>query len=263
MKRLFFACFWLLATGSVAFGDKWKLDTEVKDTEYKFGDVRVVLHYDTTKDQYFPEYTLRVYQKDKLAAEQKGVGFEQVFASPDNSFFVGVSNRGLIKDAYVIFDRQGKILKRQPHDPEKVHYKSFSVTLVREWCDVKKPEAKFEVADGILRDVTINGADGERVADGQALRPIHPVERQVAVVDLEHEQAQRRGVDAAAGLLADVHRGPTPATAPWVLCVATRSSRSLSFHAFQGLPCMWYMTCVRVIPVVARIDVRLGRCLSR
>jgi hypothetical protein len=164
MKRLLPAAVLILATASAAMADKWKLDAEVKDTDYKFGDVKIVLHYDTTKDQYFPEYTLRIYQKDKPAAELAGVGFEQVFASPDNAFFVGVSNRGLIKDAYVVFDRQGKILKRQPHDPKKVRYTSYSVTLVRVWCDEKKPEAKFDVADGVLRDVTINGADGKRVS---------------------------------------------------------------------------------------------------
>jgi hypothetical protein len=164
MKRLLPAAVLILATASAATADKWKLDPEVKDTDYKFGEAKIMLHYDTTKDQYFPEYTLRIFQKDKPAAELAGVGFEHVYASPDNAFFVGVSNRGLIKDAYVIFDRQGKILKRQPHDPKKVSYKSFSVTLIREWCDEKKPEAKFEVAGGVLRNVTINGADGKRVS---------------------------------------------------------------------------------------------------
>jgi hypothetical protein len=164
MKRLLVACFILLATGSAASGDKWILPPEVTDNEFKFGDTRVVVHYDSTQDQQFPKYTLRIYEKDKLAAEHDGIGFEKLLVSPDNAFFVGVSNRGLTKIAYVVFDRQGKILKKQPHDPKKVHYTFMSVTLVREWYDAKNSDAKFDVVDGVLRDVTINAADGKRVS---------------------------------------------------------------------------------------------------
>jgi hypothetical protein len=164
MKRLLTVYASILLVSSVALGDSWILKREVTDNEFKFDDTRVVLHYDSTQDRSFPKYTLRVHEKEKLVAEHDGIGFEKLFVSPDKGFFVGVSNRGLIKDAYVIFDRQGKIVKRQPHDPKKVHYKSMSVTLIRLWYDAEKPDVKFDVADGVLRNVTINGADGNRVS---------------------------------------------------------------------------------------------------
>jgi hypothetical protein len=164
MKRLLAACVYVFLMVSAAYGDSWILKPEVTDNEFTFGDTRIVLHYDSTQSRNYPQYTLRIHEKDKLAAEHDGIGFEKLFVSPDKGFFLGVSNRGLIKDAYVVFDRQGKILKKQPHDPKKVHYKSMSVTLLRLWYDADNPDVKFDVVDGVLRDVTINAADGKRVS---------------------------------------------------------------------------------------------------
>ncbi len=88
----------------IASADSWALKPEVKDTAYVFGDSRIVLHYDSTDNSSFPQYVLRVHLKNKLVGEHEGIGFEQVFASADNTFFLGVSNSGLIKQAFVIFD---------------------------------------------------------------------------------------------------------------------------------------------------------------
>ena len=40
----------------------------------------------------------------------------------------------------------------------------MSVTLLRLWYDAEKPDVNFEVVDGALLGVTINGADGKRVS---------------------------------------------------------------------------------------------------
>jgi hypothetical protein len=101
--------------------------------------------------------------KGKPVGEHEDIGFEQIFASPDNAYFLGVSNRGLVQPAYVIFDRNGRILKAQPHDPRKVHYFAMSVTLIRKWYDSEKPDPRFDVVDGKLKDVSINGCDGKQV----------------------------------------------------------------------------------------------------
>ena len=74
--------------------------------------------------------------KGKLAGKHDDIGFERVFASPENVYFLGVSNSGLIKQAFVIFDRRGRMLKRQPHDLRQVHYSAISKTLIRRWYDV-------------------------------------------------------------------------------------------------------------------------------
>jgi len=161
-RMVIFVGLWM--AGSAALGDKWFLRPEVKDTKYQFGDTRIVLHYDSTQNQRYPTYKLSVYAKDELLGEYPDVGFEQVFASPDNAYFVGLSNDGLIKQAYVIFDSHGKILKIQPHDPLKVRYYGFSVTLERQWYDQKKPQPEFRVVDGELKDISVHVRDGQRVS---------------------------------------------------------------------------------------------------
>jgi len=154
----------LVLACSSARGDSWALKREVKDTEFNFGDTRIVLHYDTTQNDRYPELATRIYLKDKLVANHDDVGFEKVYASPDNLYFLGLSNRGLIKPAYVIFDRNGKIHKMQPHDPRKVHYFEFSVTLDRTWCDIDDPKPVFCVADGKLQDLRVRAFDGSRIS---------------------------------------------------------------------------------------------------
>ncbi len=144
--------------------DSWRLPPEVKDTNYVFGATRIILRYDSTRDSLYPEYTVTVKHRGKTPAIHPGVGFEQLFASPDHAYFLGVSNSGLTKDAYVLFDAEGKLLKRQPHDPTKVHYRAFSISLIRRWYDPVSPAASFAITNGVLRDVTIHDCDGKPVS---------------------------------------------------------------------------------------------------
>ena len=154
----------LLLACPTLHADSWALKPEVKDTEFKFGETRIVLHYDSTTNSRYPRYDLRVYSGDKPVATNENVGFERVFADPQNTYFLGVSNRGLIKQAYVIFDRQGRILKEQKHDPRKVHYMEMSVTLIRKWYDAKNPQPEFVFRDGRLSNVHIRALDGKVVS---------------------------------------------------------------------------------------------------
>lgn len=152
----------LILSASIGYGDRWKLDPEVKDTEFSFGNTRIVLHYDSTNNQYFPEYTLKVYFKEELVGDLAGIGFEKVFASPENSYFLGVSNKGLIRQAYVIFNSKGNLLMMQEHDDIKIKYCEASITLYREWYDEENPNVEFEMVNGELIDVIINHCDGTR-----------------------------------------------------------------------------------------------------
>ena len=49
MKRHLAALACFVLAGSSGYADSWALKPEVKDTEYVFGDTRVVLHYDSTR----------------------------------------------------------------------------------------------------------------------------------------------------------------------------------------------------------------------
>lgn len=154
----------LLLVCATSHADSWALKAEVKDTEFVFGGTRIVLHYDSTKNRSFPDYRLDIYWKGKLVGRHEDIGFERVFASADHAYYLGVSNSGLIPDAYVVFDRNGRILKKQPHDPRKVPYSTVSKTLIRKWYDPEEPHPKFSVVEGKLQDVSINRCDGESVS---------------------------------------------------------------------------------------------------
>jgi hypothetical protein len=149
---------------SSARADSWALTPEVKDTEFTFGDTRIVLHYDSTRNNQYPEHATRIYLKNKLVGQHDNVGFQKVYASPDNVYFLGLSNRGLVNPAFVVFDRNGKIHKMQPHGPKKVHYFVVSKTLIRKWCNLDEPKPTFHVVDGKLEDVRICAFDGSRIS---------------------------------------------------------------------------------------------------
>jgi hypothetical protein len=165
MKR-FLCCvlLWSLLEVAVANADDWVLKPEVNESSYVFGRTRIVLHYDSTQNSVLPRYTLRVYKDSELLAEHAGIGFDRLFASPSNDYFLGVSNRGLTTDAYVVFDDHGKLLIRQPHGSKEVHYCKMSISLVRIWYEENNPGVKFGLVGGVLREISINGCDGKRVS---------------------------------------------------------------------------------------------------
>jgi hypothetical protein len=147
---------------SSARADTWHLTPEVKEITNTFGNVQAVLHYDSTRNRSYPEYALKIYRDGKLLGEHKGVAYKQVFADSENRYFVGVSNSGLTKTAYVVFDRDGRILRHQPHGAP-VKYCRMSVSVMREWFDEKKPEPEFKVDGGKLKEVSVRGCKGDRV----------------------------------------------------------------------------------------------------
>ena len=175
----------LLLTRSLSYADQWRLPPEVKDTNFVFGTVRIVLHYDSTHNTLYPDYSVKILDHDKQVAELKGLGFIEIFASPDNRYFLGVSNSGLTKTAYVVFDAHGKILKHRPHGSPGIRYHAMSVSLVRQWYDAKNPTVKFAVTDGTLKDVTINDPDQKplsllRAPEPKANQPPMPAPRSPA-----------------------------------------------------------------------------------
>jgi hypothetical protein len=159
-----FACvIFLVLLGLAAHADDWSLTPEVKNTPYQFGETRVVLHYDSMTNRQYPEYTLKVFRGKTLQAEHKGVGFEQVFAEKENRFFVGLSNRGLTRTAWVVFDQEGRIIREQRHDIVAMKYCRSSITVVREWYDKEKPEVRFKVEGGKLKEVSVRDCQGKRL----------------------------------------------------------------------------------------------------
>jgi hypothetical protein len=155
-------CAAALLAPAPARADKWILPREVKHTTNTFGDLRLVLTSDSTTNQHYPKNHVTILSGDKVRAENVEASYDKVFADPAHRHFLGIANRGLMKDAWVLFDRDGRIIRRQPHGAA-VKYCRMSVTLIRVWCDEKDPAPEFTVENGALRQVTIRDCDGRRI----------------------------------------------------------------------------------------------------
>jgi hypothetical protein len=143
----------------IATADSWRFEPEEKQRVETFGATKVVLTTDARKDRQYPDFVLSIYAKDKLLAKYRGVAFQQIFASPDGSRFVGLSNQGLPGTAVVVFDNKGNLLLEVKHRFAAFDYCDESVTLIRKWYDEDKPDVQF------IPDEKLGGYKGITVRD--------------------------------------------------------------------------------------------------
>ena len=66
---------------------------------------------DARENTRWPLFELMIYKGDELQAKYRNIGFDKIFASEDNRYFLGVSNTGIPGTAFVIFDSDGKLLR--------------------------------------------------------------------------------------------------------------------------------------------------------
>jgi hypothetical protein len=133
----------LLGTGS-AMADSWRFPATVNTRIEENGDVAIKRIIDGRKNQRSPDFRVEVWRGKELLARFPGVYFEKLFAAPDGSFFVGLSNDGLFGTAVVIIDRGGYLQMEAKHGPAKFDYCNESITRVREWVDLDRPRVSFE-----------------------------------------------------------------------------------------------------------------------
>jgi len=153
----------LAAYANLVSADSWRFDPIKKDRVEIFGDSKIVLTTDARNNQKYPDYTLSIYKKDELRAMYRGVAFEDIFPSPDNTRFVGLSNRGLPGTAVIIFDNDGNLLLEVKHGVATFDYCDESITLVRRWYDEKHPDVKYVVdaKNGGYESVTVRDCRGK------------------------------------------------------------------------------------------------------
>lgn len=153
----------LVCSAAMLSADSWAFPKELAKKEFTFGESKFVLEVDGTRNQGFPPHTLSIYAGDRLLAKYQNVGFQKVYGSKDNKFFVGVSNSGIPGTAFVVFDAEGNLLREEKHRflPHAL-YTAQSVTLMRVWFDEKSPDVEFDIRDGRLMAVLIRGSNGQR-----------------------------------------------------------------------------------------------------
>src|SRR5688572_33508631 len=113
MRYAMYAFLVLACSAAMVLADSWRYPKELIKKEFEFGESKLVLEIDGTKSQAWPPHTLSIYAGDQLLAKYKNVGFDKVYASNDNKFFVGVSNSGIPGTAFVVFDAQGNLLREE------------------------------------------------------------------------------------------------------------------------------------------------------
>lgn len=146
-----------------AFADSWKYDPVEKSKIETYGDIKIIQTTDARKDRQYPDFILSIYFKDELLAKYKGVAFQKLFASPDNSRFVGLSNYGLPGTAVVVFDNKGNLILEAKHGLATFDYCNESVTLVRRWYDEDKPDVQFVPDEkyGGYKEITVRDCKGK------------------------------------------------------------------------------------------------------
>jgi len=137
---------------------------EVKDSEQVFGDTRVLFTVDREMDRFHYDSLLQVYYRGRLQFQLRNVGWLQMFASPGNDTFVGLSNSGLTA-AVIVFDRRGFILLLVRHGMAEFQYCSKSVTIDRTWYDPENPGVRFVQDRSAIRlsGIRVRTCRGEEV----------------------------------------------------------------------------------------------------
>lgn len=134
-----------LVSAPTARADTWRYPPTVESKVIRHGSVRIVLTTDARQDQWYPDFTLEVFKDDEQMARIPGVAFDKLFASQDNTLFVGLSNSGLPGTAVVVFTDQGRVILLAKHGFAEFDYCQRSVTLARVWFDAERPDVRFQI----------------------------------------------------------------------------------------------------------------------
>lgn len=133
----------LLTVAPWASADSWSFPPGRSEKTFTFGDARIVLATDATADRKYPDFILQVFKKGKLQSQVHNIWFDQVFASPDRTLFVGLSNRGFPGPAVVVFNDSGAISLLALHGIAEFDYCEKSVSIQRVWYDAEDPRVTF------------------------------------------------------------------------------------------------------------------------
>lgn len=155
-----------LLFGVRVYGDSWSFEKRSTDKTYQYGNTKIVMTRDATKDQKYPDYILQIYYMNELSAQYRNVAFEHLFASPDNNTFIGLSNSGLPGTAVVFFGKEGELRLEIKHNIGHFEYCEESSTVHRVWYDAEKPDVKFVMnkTNDVVENITLRDCNGKTVS---------------------------------------------------------------------------------------------------
>lgn len=150
----------ILCLGSLSTADSINFAKALTERSFEFGKTKVIATVDGRREEGYPLHTLTIYLDGAVVAKYPNVGFEQIHASEDQQYFVGLSNTNLTGGtAFVVFDAEGKLYREEKHRfMPPLMYTLRSAGLIAEvWFDEEKPNVTF---DGSLRSVWVRGSNG-------------------------------------------------------------------------------------------------------
>jgi hypothetical protein len=150
-----------LAFAPLSLADSWQFEQQTRI--YKFGKgLEFRLDIDPVDRGNWAKFTVRIRNGAALLARHEGISFDELFASPDESLFVGLSNSGIPGTAVVVFNRSGQILLLAAHDAAEFDYCDKSIYIVRSWHGSEKGDVQFD-DETSLAGITLRNCRGERV----------------------------------------------------------------------------------------------------
>lgn len=172
MKKAIAYIFFIICSFS-AQADNWSFKKELKEESYQFGDLTVKKVRDTRQNQSYPAFRTVLLKGGKEIANIKDLTFDRIVSVGGGHYLLGVSNSGLSTFALFIIDRSGNLVRATKHSSE-INYCRESITLVREWVDLKNLDIREEYEtsenqvdsenpDGSLKSVTVRGCGNSRV----------------------------------------------------------------------------------------------------
>jgi hypothetical protein len=167
MLRKFSFAILLVLCGMPSSADQWRYEKERKVETFEFGEVKIELVRDTTKNEQYPDFTLSIAKSGVLEAKYRGVAFDTIYPSKDNSLFIGFRNHGLPGTALVIFGPEGQLSRELKHGDFRPDYCDESVTLSKVWVsDDPKVEFTYEKIGEdyeFIREISFIDCHGNRV----------------------------------------------------------------------------------------------------
>lgn len=132
--------------------DSWAYPRELQTKTHEFGNSKITVEIDGTGNTGFPPHAMSVFRDGAVVACIPNIAFEQVHASADQRYFVGLSNSGIPGTAFVVFDADRNLIREVNHPfmPKGIHT-TMSVTVSRVWFDAREPAVEFEVDPRGLR----------------------------------------------------------------------------------------------------------------
>jgi hypothetical protein len=159
-SRLVFALA-ILAFAAVAAADSWQW--RARTDVFEFGDGLRFEYRVRPFDGGRQAHTEVVVEKQgKRLAGYSEMGFDRMYAAPDNGLFVAISNSGLPGTAVAVFAANGELWLYAKHDVADFDYCERSITVVRAWFDDDNPDVQFDAELG-LSGITLTDCHGKRI----------------------------------------------------------------------------------------------------